>query len=197
MLTLDKIGVCDHYIGQQIYMGCVSFVWTFDLVRKQLLPHRHTLQELRIGLIGPLQEGLDRFNIHGFNKLRTMQLCKINVPSPEKACDLWLTPSLERLALEYSRVDLETGNWGYCEECHVDFYAAFAQIAAERRKSGVSGLRTIEVICDTSVNKEELASSSGYLAAYRAEIPKKEANVAKVKEIVESFGFEFVWRREI
>ena len=196
-LTLDRIGVCDYYIESQIYKGCVSYVWTFDQIRNQLLPHRHTLQELRIRLIGPLQEGLDRFDLHAFDSLRTLQLCEINVPSPERSCELWLTPSLERLALEHCRMCLSTGSWGYCENRQVDWWTEFARIAAARRKAGVCGLRTLELICDTSVDDKTFCLSAGYLAAYRADIPKNEAKIAKVKEVVESFGFEFVRRREL
>jgi hypothetical protein len=190
------VGACNYPTATQIYMGYVSFVWTFDQIRKQLLPHRHTLQELRIRLIGPTQEGLARFDIHAFDKLHTLQLCAINVPCPEKACDLWLTPNLKRLALEHSHMCTSTGNWGYCESHDVAWHAAFAQIAADRREAGNSGLRTLELICDTRLDEKTWPMSSGYLRAYEAEIPKKEAHIAKVREIVESFGFEFVRRRE-
>jgi hypothetical protein len=190
------VGACNYPTATQIYMGYVSFVWTFDQIREQLLPHRHTLQELRIRLIGPTQEGLARFDINAFDKLRTLQLCGINVPSPDKACNLWLTPSLERIALEHSHTRPSTGTWGYCENRDVAWYAAFAQVAADCRKAGTSGLRTLELICDTRLNEEKWPLSSGSLAAYQAEISKQEANIAKVKGIVESFGFEFVRRRE-
>lgn len=170
-------------------MGCVSYVWTFDQIRQHLLPHRHTLQELRIGLIGPLQTGLDRFGMHAFENLRTLQLCNIGMPSPEKACDLWLTPSLQRFVLEYSRMELQCGILWCFEEDHISWLAAFSQIAADRRKKGVSGLHAIEVISDTGINYKHPMSDSA-----RRQI---EANCAKAKVIVESFGIKFVWCREM
>jgi hypothetical protein len=67
-----------------------------------------------------------------------------------------------------------------------------------RRKAGVSGLRSLDLICDTTkIDEKTLCLSAGYLAAQRADIAEKEANIAKVREVVESFGFESVRRREM
>jgi hypothetical protein len=188
-LTIDRVGMSGYDIREQIHMGCVSFVWTFDQIRKQLLPQRHTLQELRIGLIGPDQEGLLLFDLHDFDRLRTLQLCYVGLPAPDNARDLWLTPSLQRLAIEYSTLDLQCGlNW-HVEKRDVEWLTGFAQLAAERRGLGISGLRTIEIICDMSVNEEFPMSGSA-----RRDI---EANCAEAKRAVEACGFEFVWCKEM
>lgn len=168
-------------------MGCLFFRWTFDQLKELLLPHRSTLQELRIRQHGPGQEGLDRFDLQEFEDLRTLQLCTLCLPTPELACDLWLTPSLQRLAFESSWVDSQCGMQWYFGESDVAWLAAFVEMAKDRRKSGLSGLSIIEVICGTS-QRYPLTDSE------RSDV---EASCSKAKEVVKSHGFDFIWREEI
>lgn len=188
-LSLDTLGVCGYSFEEHVEMGFLSFVWTFDQIRDLLLPHRPTLRELRIRQQGPEQAALERFDLHNFNELRTLQLCTLGLPSPERACDLWLIPSLRQLSLEYSWCDSQNGVKWRLGTRDLAWLKAFARTAQDRKMSGVSGLCTIEIICDARRNEE-----SPLLASRRREI---EANCAEMRGVVEACGFEFVWRKEM
>jgi len=179
--------MCGYSLETLIELGCLSFRWTFDHIKELLLPHRSTLQELRIRQHGPKQEGLERFDLKTFQNLRALQLCTLCLPTPEKACDLWLTPKLQRLVLESSWNDSQCGIIWVFGEDDVAWLAAFVDIAEDRQRSGASCLRIIEVIHGTNEDYE-------LTDMQRSEL---DANCSKGKEIVESHGFEFVWRVEI
>jgi hypothetical protein len=187
-LTLDTSGMCGFSLEGLVELGFLSFAWTFDKLKELLSPHRSTLQELRVRQHGPAQEGLDRLDLNVFENLHTLQLCTVCLPTPERACDLWLTPSLQRLVFESSRADGSRGIWWHFYDTDVDWLEEFARIANERKVSGGSDLRIIEVICGTGDDKGPQTDSE------RCDI---EANRSKAKAVVESLGFEFVWRTEI
>jgi hypothetical protein len=187
-LNLDTLGMCGYSLDGLVQIGFLSFAWTFDQLKELLSPHHSTLQELRVGQHGPAQEGLDRFDLHAFENLHTLQLCTVCLPTPEQACDLWLTPRLQRLAFESSRADGSRGVWWHFYDTDVDWLGELAKIAADRRSSGASGLRIIEVVCGTGDDKGPQTDSE------RRDI---EANRLKAEAIVESFGFDFVWRTEM
>jgi hypothetical protein len=170
-------------------MGCIYYRWTFERLRELLLPHRHTLRELRVRQLGPSQEGLELFNIHPFEALHTLQLCALLVSPPDKACDLWLTPNLHRLILESSWTDSQCGIIWYWGQENVAWLAAFAKIAADRKRSGVSDLCIIEFICET--NDDEYQCMTG------SEDTCVEGQLSSAKAVVEMCGFDFIWRRAI
>jgi hypothetical protein len=181
--------MCGYSLEEQVEMDCLSPGWGFERLKELLSPHRNTLQELRIRQHGPDQEGLDRFDLQAFEKIRILQLCNLGLPSPDRACDLWLTPNLQRLVFESSWNDSQCGVMWHFSDDDVAWLAGFAWTAEDRRRSGALGLRSIEVICDTGTNKESPMSD--------LERHNIEANRLKAKGIVESRGFDFVWRTEI
>lgn len=134
------------------------------------------MREIRIGQLGPMQEGLDKFDIYPFKALRTLQICSLCLPDPERACDLWLSANLQRLVLESNFNDSQCGIIWHFGNQDVAWIANFSKIAADRRRTRAVGLRTIEVKYESESQHESLLSSA--------------------KATVENHGFDFFWQNE-
>jgi hypothetical protein len=185
--TLGAIGICGYSLDILIEKGIISYRWTFEHLRALLLQHRSTLRELRVYQLGPRQEYLSHFNLQPFESLRTLQLCTLALPPPERACDLWLTPNLERIVFDSSYIDSQQGIIWYLNDNDVAWFAAFSEIAAERKRAAVSRLSVIELICPVESHQNASWVDRAYI----------EARIPSVEASVRIHGFDFIWQRAV
>ena len=112
-----------------------TYQWTHSLLADVLQSQSHCLREMDIGWLGYTNDHND-FDVSSFPVLHTMAVCVSHDLPDARACDNWLTPSLETLILDFNIQDSHTGPISRLDETQAEQLIYFTELARQKKEDG-------------------------------------------------------------